>query len=297
MKKIAILIPIHNRILTTQIGIQTLYAALNKYVEKGKGLFKFEVVVTDDGSTDGSSEWIAQNYPDVHLLKGDGNLWWTGAINMGAKYSLETLAVDYILLWNDDISPESDFFILAEKTLLEVDTSTVFGAKIVDINDPGRVLSCGGFFNRYSGIETLINSKDLEKYAGSKFIEVHSLTGMGTFIHKDVIASVGLWDELLPHYKSDSDYILTLKARGYKIVVDLDLIIYDDASKRGISKPKNVKAFMNNLSSVRSPYNLKFLLRYNGKHGIAPFTYYGVAIEVLPIFLGVVKRSIFSKNK
>jgi GT2 family glycosyltransferase len=292
MKKIAIIIPIHNRLHTTQGGLNALCKTLAYYSERGKGKFKYETIVVDDGSTDGSSEWIGENFPGIHLLKGDGNLWWTGAINMGAKYALETLNADYILLWNDDIAPADNFFAVAEDNLLQFDNNTIFGAKIIDSNYPGTVLSCGGFFNKYSGVETIIKEDNFKKYSQSRFISVASLTGMGTFIHKDVINAVGFWDKYLPHYKSDSDYILTLNEKGYHIIADQELIIMDDATKRGVPKPKSVREFLGNLTSVRSPYNLKFLTRYNRKHGIAPFSYYGIVKVVVPVFLGIVKRSI-----
>jgi GT2 family glycosyltransferase len=38
------------------------------------------VIVVDDGSSDRTAEEVAENYPKVTILKGDGNLWWTGAI-------------------------------------------------------------------------------------------------------------------------------------------------------------------------------------------------------------------------
>jgi len=39
-----------------------------------------QVIIVDDGSSDRTAEEVAENYPEVTILEGDGNLWWTGAI-------------------------------------------------------------------------------------------------------------------------------------------------------------------------------------------------------------------------
>jgi GT2 family glycosyltransferase len=70
-------------------------------------LAKFQVVVVDDGSIDGTAEAVQRNYPEVTLLYGDGNLWWAGAIALGMQYALDQQA-EYIFWLNDDCLPQGN---------------------------------------------------------------------------------------------------------------------------------------------------------------------------------------------
>ena len=91
-----VIIPVHNRRETTLKCLSQL---------KSQGdLEAFQVVVVDDGSTDGTGEVIQKDYPQVHLITGDGNLWWTGAIEMGMHYAYSQGAT-YIVWLNDDTLP------------------------------------------------------------------------------------------------------------------------------------------------------------------------------------------------
>ncbi|HIJ83785.1 MAG TPA: glycosyltransferase family 2 protein, partial [Magnetococcales bacterium] len=81
--RVAILIPIHNGLSYTQKTLSWLEQSLK--LAKSHPNIIAEVIVIDDGSTDGSGEFIRKQHPHIHLLEGPGNLWWSGAINMGAR--------------------------------------------------------------------------------------------------------------------------------------------------------------------------------------------------------------------
>ena len=91
-----ILIPVHNRKEVTLTCLETL--------QHHGDLDRYHAVVIDDGSTDGTAEAIQTQFPQVTILKGDGNLWWTGAIRIGMEYAYEQGA-DYFIWLNDDTLP------------------------------------------------------------------------------------------------------------------------------------------------------------------------------------------------
>jgi GT2 family glycosyltransferase len=59
---------------------------------------EFEIIVSDNGSTDGSIEFIRTNYPDVHLIENGRNLRFARANNVGIRVSRG----EYILILNPD---------------------------------------------------------------------------------------------------------------------------------------------------------------------------------------------------
>jgi GT2 family glycosyltransferase len=58
-------------------------------------------IVVDDGSTDGTREMLRSEFPEVIVLEGDGNLFWTAAINLGIRQALR-LGAEYVLTLNND---------------------------------------------------------------------------------------------------------------------------------------------------------------------------------------------------
>ena len=98
-KSIFIVIPVHNRREFTCNCLLSL---------RRQTMQNFKIIVVDDGSTDGTREMIQEEFPEVTLLHGDGNLWWTGATNLGVQYALSQKA-EYIMTLNDDTIVTDDF--------------------------------------------------------------------------------------------------------------------------------------------------------------------------------------------
>ena len=215
--KIYIVIPVHNRKALTKDCLQSLQQQSDE---------NFEIVVIDDGSTDGTGEMIRQQFPDVVLLQGDGNLWWVGAVNEGIRHVLDICNPDdYILLLNDDlIVPQN--CISQFRKLASTFPNTLIGSVVVDINDRDIVAKGGVRINWITAKHHKLNQgKVLSSFPEGFYVEVSFLTGRGVLIPSKVFRDVGLYKA---HYVQCGDPELTVRAAkaGYRLIVSYDAVVF-----------------------------------------------------------------------
>src|SRR4030095_6703004 len=99
--KICVVVPVFNRRHYTEALLRCM---------RQQTFNNFQVIVVDDGSTDGTSEMISQHFKEVQLLRGNGNLWWTGARNVGIRHAMVQAAeTDAVLVINDDLEVDPDY--------------------------------------------------------------------------------------------------------------------------------------------------------------------------------------------
>ena len=137
---VAVLIAVHNRLEFTSRCISCLRSS--------SGSAKLKIIIIDDGSTDGTSEWLAMNAPDFIRLRGDGNQWFGGATELGIDYVKANLPdVDYIFSLNNDA------FMLAggiEALIAESKGNATVEGLVLSDRD-GHIHSFGGFSHRWRG--------------------------------------------------------------------------------------------------------------------------------------------------
>jgi N-acetylglucosaminyl-diphospho-decaprenol L-rhamnosyltransferase len=72
-------------------------------VEREAGRRPFDVTVVDNGSTDGTAEMVAREFPRTILIRNETNLGFVRATNAGLRRALEDGQSDYLLLLNADV--------------------------------------------------------------------------------------------------------------------------------------------------------------------------------------------------
>lgn len=222
----------------------------------------FKIVVIDDSSTDGTDEMLTNEFPEVYVIKGDGNLWWTAATNLGVKYALDNGA-DYILTLNNDTIATEDFLekmiYWAEKT-----PNTLLGAFALDAASKKPVYG-GEIINwKWANFKSLLDILPKEQWHGLH--EVTHFPGRGLLIPSDVFKKVGMYDEKhFPHYSADYDFTHRAIRNGYKVYCNYDarLFIYPDISGNVENrKRKNLKNYYNHLFGIKGGANLLVFINY-----------------------------------
>lgn len=295
ISKVSILIPVYNRLQTTIQGLDALMVALEHYRLWGRQEIKYTVVVVDDASSDGTPEWIVSNHSEIHLVVTEGNLWWTGAINRGADYAVNSLLSDYLLLWNDDVYPSEKYFLIVENLISSgLCENAIIGSKIL-FSGSHETWSNGGFFNRLTGN---LGMKTDDTGMNRGLVDCDWQPGMGTLIPVRSLLATGLkWDEKrFPHYSGDSDFTLRCRYRGLRICTCPDLILYNNTSATGFVRKKDLKDIWVSFTSLKSIYNIRVNLRFYSRHGILPFAYFGMLLRYFYFLGGFIKHSVL-KNQ
>lgn len=83
---------------------KTLRALRALHNQSGLDHVQLDVVLLNDGSTDGTAEAVKEAFPKVHIVHGDGKLYWAGGMRAVWSYvKREKVPFDHILVFNDDI--------------------------------------------------------------------------------------------------------------------------------------------------------------------------------------------------
>ena len=94
--RIAVLLTCHNR------KEKTLSCLLNLFTAQLLKGYKIEVFLVDDGSTDGTWEAVSDNFPNVNVIKGSGDLFWNQGMRLAWKTAAKRGDYDFYLWLNDD---------------------------------------------------------------------------------------------------------------------------------------------------------------------------------------------------
>ena len=287
---LAILIPVFNNLAFTKRCLDRIESGL-KNNEKST-ISRASIIITDDGSTDGTGEWLSENHKEIIVLKGDGNLWWSGGINMGARYAVETLKSDFILWWNNDIEPREDYFKNLFNRIALNPPKNVIGSKIF-MKNTNKIWGYGGYFSQKNGKKGMYGNweDDKPEYQTEKLVDW--LPGMGSIFPAEIFKKIGYLDQQrFPQYHGDSDYTLRAKENGYTITVCPDLVLFNDTSNSGLRHDNTFKVLKKSITSIKSNYNIKKEWMFYRLHSQSILTYRGFFSKFVRYIGGFIKWKV-----
>ncbi|MDD2526938.1 MAG: glycosyltransferase family 2 protein [Lentimicrobiaceae bacterium] len=287
---IAILLPIHNGLDFTRKCLKNLEDNLSHPAVNRND---FTLVVIDDGSTDGSAQWIENHYAETVILKGDGTLWWSGGINRGIDYAISQSGTSHMLMWNNDILIEKDYLYKLFNVLNRFPANTIIGSKIYFADCPDTIWAMGGIFNQRTGYKDMFGTSQKDSAIYNTPFEADWLPGMGTLIPRQVIEDIGFMDDRnFPQYHGDSDFTLRAKISGYRIVALPELRIWNDKSNSGVHHQNNFRMLIRSLHDIRSNYHIGKDIRFYSKYAGSPLAYQAIFKKYVRYLGGFLKWKI-----
>ena len=220
--KIAVLLTCHNRQEKTSQSLISLGKALMDY-NRGRNSsskLEIEVYLTDDGCTDETvpnAESIV-NYAPLHILKGDGNLFWAGGMRFCWKEALKRNSEwDFYLLLNDDtVLYENAFSELMNTHNYNMGKTGIPGlySGITCSKEEPKRLTYGGdvWVNKFMG-----KMKRLDK---SEVPQRCDMTNANILlVPTEVVNKIGIFYEKYQHDNADSDYSNLANKKGVPVWV------------------------------------------------------------------------------
>ncbi|MBR9812427.1 glycosyltransferase [bacterium] len=224
--KFLALCAVHNRRDKTIRAVEAVHAGMPSNCS-------LQMCVVDDGSTDGTASALGERFQEVQVLRGDGSLYWGGAMRKGWDDWCKLQGdFDYLLVFNDDI--ELDLEAFREFVLSQTVRSRQYRESAVAFvgafRQPNSVrVSYGGLrlSNRW-------NPLSFEKVQPTGALEQCDSLNMNlAFISRPALVLTDFLDPIFIHRKGDLDFGLRLQAEGGAV--------YQSATFIGAC-PRNVQA-------------------------------------------------------
>lgn len=227
-------------------------------------LENFEVILVDNGSTDGSSSFVVSNYPWVHIVELPENFGFCRAVNEG----IHAARAPYVLLLNNDTEVEPDFLEEMAGALRRHKKAFSCQAKMVQFHAREKVDDAGNYYCALGWAFARGKGRDVRDYDTEK--KIFSSCAGAAIYRKKIFDRIGYFDEEHFAYLEDMDIGYRARIYGYENWYAPKAVVYHVGSgtsgsrynqfKTRYSSRNNVYLIYKNMPLIQLVLNLPFLL-------------------------------------
>jgi GT2 family glycosyltransferase len=201
-KTIAVLITCFNRRETTLSSLRTLFD------QELPPRHRLRVLLTDDGSSDGTADAVCEEFPKVEILQGDGNLYWVGGMQAAWRAAKPA---DFYLWFNDDVDlvPGAILKLFSVYHASGDPAAIVVGATC----DPDVGKTCTGGIRRASWYDARV----MEPTDQVQMCD--AMNGNIVLVPREAEERLGMMDDRYTHIFADADYAMRARKQGIPVLL------------------------------------------------------------------------------
>jgi GT2 family glycosyltransferase len=214
-----------------------------------------ELIVVDNGSTDGSAQYVRERFGTARVLELGRNTGFAGGANAG----LRAATSEAVALVNQDVRLEPDWLERACRALDEAPRAASVATKMLDLGDPSLVYDAGDILRRDGACE---QRGRFERDDG-RFDEPGEIFGAcagAALYRREAVLDAGGFDERFFLYLEDADLALRLRLAGWTCVYEPAVALHAGEGSAGPpERPVHAWVERNTLLLVARAYPWRWL--------------------------------------
>lgn len=185
----------------------------------------FDLVVVDNGSTDGSQDALARAFPDLLQERVEVNQGSSSGYDHGLRWAVEG-GYDYILLLNNDIEVEPDMLDRLVEVAESDPTIGCVGPKCYFHGDRERLWSAGGILRFQEAVTRERGHGEVDRGQYDEDAEVDYVNGCAILIRREAALAAGSWDPVFFICVDDADFCTRVKRKGFRCFYAHRAVLY-----------------------------------------------------------------------
>ena len=248
---------------------------------------RYNIILVDNGSTDGSIERLQSTFPEVNIIRNDRNLGYAGGNNIGINHALSHGA-EYLLILNNDTIVDRNLAAELVSITRACNNLGVLGCANYYYDNRKKIQFSGGMIDWKTGDVIDTTRHKIDKGHFKALREVDTVAGSCLFIPATVIRVVGSFDERYFLTFEESDLCCRVKKAGYRVYTCMNAIIWHKVSVTGKSQKEGINVLK--YYAVRNRF--LFLYKNSPKYLLPISLTYHLVRTLLYISREIRKRNI-----